>query len=905
MATISYDGQSLIVDGQRIWLISGTIDYARTPRGLWRDRIRAAKQAGLNCIMTTAVWNLHEIQPGAFDFEDDLDIGRFIEIVGEEGMYCVLRAGPYVGNGYDMGGIPAWLHDNEEIQFRQSSPIYLQSCARYIDALIKRVQKHLVTNSDHPGPIVMVQNEQEWLCHNEDEGAKYLDEITRFLRESGVNVPIINTNNLWQEATDTIDTWVGWDSLFVNSRQIHLAQPDAPRFITELRCGGVDYWNFEHDQFKSPDDLMRRMARISAGGAQFNLHMFHGGTNFGFNGGRQIGDEDRFITTSHDCDAPVSEVGFRTKKYDTTKRIAMFLNQFGNVMTHLDSDDHHTVAHTRLSVIQQSGSQGDAVFIVRNDDDAPTETMVITPDGQKLYVNLGDESAAWILLNTNLNGTAILDLTSLRPWAFLGRQMLVLYGPEGSDGLLSIDQSLINVQVPTGNTPTVFEHENISIVICNTKQIDAAYVKDNELYVGVGGFDRQDEPMPHDEFGTYHIITHEGEVTKKRHKGAVKPPSKPRISGWECAGVEKYIDGTAPRYATLDGPRSLEKCRADFGYGWYRIKIKNSKSKKANAYLPHAGDRVHMYEGGKLKEILGLGPNASLEPFSYSMKSGETDLVFLADNLGRADRGLMLGREHGIYGHLMNVSPMKLPKVETSLEPRVNPFELTGYVPYTRFGDRSQYWRYTYTVTLTKKSILHLELHDFRPRSVLIVNDEPVAVDEADGTYLRVTLKDDVLKRGKNRITLALFDEAPEDFDPSNHVKLYEVKDELTEKAKWWYARWEMPRTKDFGELPEKLPSQPMFFRTTFKTKNHDYPLMLDISGMTKGQIFLNGHNVGRYFVGTTKGEKIGPQRQYYLPEPWLNLDCENELVIFDEHGKSPAKTKLVYITEGPFKDWD
>ena len=50
MASISYDGQSLIIDGRRVWLVSGTMHYARVPRADWRDRVRAARQAGLNCL---------------------------------------------------------------------------------------------------------------------------------------------------------------------------------------------------------------------------------------------------------------------------------------------------------------------------------------------------------------------------------------------------------------------------------------------------------------------------------------------------------------------------------------------------------------------------------------------------------------------------------------------------------------------------------------------------------------------------------------------------------------------------------------------------------------------------------------------------------------------------------------
>jgi beta-galactosidase len=111
MANISHDGQSFLIDNRRIWLVSGAVHYARTPRELWRQRLRAAKQAGLNCIDTYVFWNLHEPQPGTFRFDGDADLRAFVQMIGEEGLYCILRPGPYVCSEWDFGGLPAWLHE--------------------------------------------------------------------------------------------------------------------------------------------------------------------------------------------------------------------------------------------------------------------------------------------------------------------------------------------------------------------------------------------------------------------------------------------------------------------------------------------------------------------------------------------------------------------------------------------------------------------------------------------------------------------------------------------------------------------------------------------------------------------------------------------------------------------------
>jgi beta-galactosidase len=50
----------------------------------------------------------------------------------------------------------------------------------------------------------------------------------------------------------------------------------------------------------------------------------------------------------------------------------------------------------------------------------------------------------------------------------------------------------------------------------------------------------------------------------------------------------------------------------------------------------------------------------------------------------------------------------------------------------------------------------------------------------------------------------------------------------------------------------------------------------LDVTQWEKGVVWVNGHNLGRYW-------NIGPQKQLYCPAPWLKKG-KNEIVIFDLH---------------------
>ena len=53
----------------------------------------------------------------------------------------------------------------------------------------------------------------------------------------------------------------------------------------------------------------------------------------------------------------------------------------------------------------------------------------------------------------------------------------------------------------------------------------------------------------------------------------------------------------------------------------------------------------------------------------------------------------------------------------------------------------------------------------------------------------------------------------------------------------------------------------------------------IDLSNYTKGIVWVNGHNLGRYW-------NIGPQKRLFCPATWLREGL-NEVMIFDLHETS------------------
>ena len=65
-------------------------------------------------------------------------------------------------------------------------------------------------------------------------------------------------------------------------------------------------------------------------------------------------------------------------------------------------------------------------------------------------------------------------------------------------------------------------------------------------------------------------------------------------------------------------------------------------------------------------------------------------------------------------------------------------------------------------------------------------------------------------------------------------------------------------------------------FMLTFAEGNLSKDTFIDVSNYTKGYVWVNGHNLGRYW-------NIGPQKRLYCPSSWLRQGI-NEIMIFDLH---------------------
>jgi len=305
-----------LLDGKPFQIVSGELHPARIPREYWEHRIRMAKAMGCNTIAAYVFWNYHEREPGVFDFSSgNRDLAAFIRIAQAEGMYVLLRPGPYVCAEWDFGGLPPYLLRIPDIRVRCTDQRYMEAVGRYVEQIARVVRPLLVT---HGGPVLMVQIENEYGSYGDDRA--YLEALRDMWVRAGIDVPFYTADGATPYMLDAgnIDgAAIGLDS-GTNDADFQEAarrNPHVPAFSSETYPGWLTHWG-EHWARPDTAELYAGVRYLLSHGKSFNFYVVHGGTNFGFTAGANSGGKGyEPDITSYDYDAPVNEQGRPTRKY--------------------------------------------------------------------------------------------------------------------------------------------------------------------------------------------------------------------------------------------------------------------------------------------------------------------------------------------------------------------------------------------------------------------------------------------------------------------------------------------------------------------------------------------------------------------------------------------------------------
>ncbi|XP_074580916.1 beta-galactosidase 11-like [Curcuma longa] len=267
---------------------------------MWPRLIAEAKHGGLNTVETYVFWNIHEPVEGKYDFQGNFDLVGFIKSVQKQGMFVILRMGPYIEAEWNYGGFPFWLREIENITFRTNNPPFKSYMAKFVAMIVNMLKKEKLYASQG-GPIILSQIENEY----NNVANAYKESGTRYIQWAG---------NL----AEGLQTGVPW---------VMCKEKNAPGAVISScngrNCGDTfnrsdsqtkpflwtENWTAQYRVFGDPpsqrsaEDLAFAVARFfSKNGTLVNYYMYHGGTNFGRT-------SSSFVMTRYYDEAPLDEFG--------------------------------------------------------------------------------------------------------------------------------------------------------------------------------------------------------------------------------------------------------------------------------------------------------------------------------------------------------------------------------------------------------------------------------------------------------------------------------------------------------------------------------------------------------------------------------------------------------------------
>jgi beta-galactosidase len=319
MPELQTGADGFLLDGEPFRILSGALHYFRVHPAQWQDRLRKARDMGLNAIDTYIPWNLHEPSRGSLRMADAIDLPRFLDLSAAEGLQVLLRPGPYICAEWEGGGLPSWLLAEPDIRLRTTDPCYLEAVDAYFGMLLPRLAPYLSTRG---GPVIAVQVENEYGAYGEDR--HYLDHLAGLLVRGGVDVPLFTCDQPGDLARGSIPGVLATANFGSDATRnlalLRAHQPQGPLMVTEFWNGWFDRWGGVHTTRPAADAAAELDAALSAG-ASVSFYMFHGGTNFGFTNGANDKHTYRPTVTSYDYDAPLDEAGDPTPKYTAFREV--------------------------------------------------------------------------------------------------------------------------------------------------------------------------------------------------------------------------------------------------------------------------------------------------------------------------------------------------------------------------------------------------------------------------------------------------------------------------------------------------------------------------------------------------------------------------------------------------------
>lgn len=932
---IAYDERSFMLDGKRIWLVAGEIHYFRLPRAEWRRALLRAKRAGLNTISTYVPWNYHEEQEGRINFSGDRDLAHFIDLIAGLGMYAMLRPGPYICSEWDGGGLPAWLCAGQVRRFRDDDVAFMTAVDHWFDSLLPIISSRQIMRG---GPIITVQNENEYPGGWDESMRRYMRKLNGLFVRHGIAVPIlacnvhaasetaIQINSTTVEADQYIDpAMILTYNHYTEARQIRelrVRQPDAPLIVTEYWSGAPLYWGNRLSDWPVAKDQARAACEYTAAGAQVDYYMFEGGVNFGFWGGNNI-------ATSYKAAYPVGAAGELTEKYYALHPVNLFLGQFSEqIADSIEVMDNGLVLSPGSAQLTVRCSADGAIAYL-SAPDACKEAHLRLQNGKQFKVHLGDVPACALPLGLKLFGDVTIDYSNLCLLAKDDKKRtLMLFGPAGTEGIISMNGQEVMIPVMRRNVQQT-EQSGIHIVVLDEEMAQRCWLADGNMFIGpdyVG--DRHDEEtydlcVSESTPGVFHLQK-EGrfeeipvcQITQNRRTNL-------ELSAWKQLPCAETMPVSREDWNRLSSPCSHEKLGVMQGYVWYGADYFSDCDCVERLLLTNAPNRVTVFVNGRyvgthaasrsvrMRDEYGHPVDWAFEALTVQLKKGKNVFAFLSDDLGH---NYDVPVPVGIQGPVCVGARMLEITELAELPPQPISDEAAYFLHCRDYRTNEPVAAFEMVLPCGKDQNAYLVVHGIHAWVTVEGCDVlPMTWPQAPWTMF-AQVKPWLAWRlpesdagGVRRVRI----QAPgwRKEEVLEHMAVY-IAPKAGVLTNWRWKTWEIPAEKTTGETVSEQSSRvgdplvllpvfgglrrkahrlaPAFFMAKFSMPQGEGPVFLNPGEMRKGQIFLNGRNVCRFW------QTGGTQEEYDLPRSWMKE--QNKLVVFEELGIFPQNAELSFI---------
>jgi beta-galactosidase len=921
---IDFDKKGFIVKGKRTFLVSAGLEYARIPHELWYDRLMRIKRAGFNCVEVYTIWNFHEPTDGKFNFSGDADLEAFLKMVNDLGMYSIVRVGPYYCAEWDSGGYPIWLKFKPGVRVRQHNLPFEKYVDRFFDHLLPIVLKQQI---NYGGSVILIQLENE---HPKGWGIDMPDEYFKHLQQKslamGMQVPYFFSG--LHHATDP-----AIDGAF-----------DADRPNPWL---STEFWSVWYNQYGAKpadaDIYDRRTWKIIAnGGNGYNYYMVHGGSNFGYTNN----DED---AASYDYGAAIGQAGDLRPIYYTFKRAAWFARSFEEVLQNSENKNaiyKDIVKDTALKVTARGGPAGTIVFIdnkgtkpistrlyLGDKTDTPAYLSVLPGDIYPLIHNY--KFTEHVTINWALTriyaivkqGSAITIITDAENGATLN----IDFKSDAKVSDLSASLKMIDGHIILKDTMRVAERpliyhfkagdQTVRIIAMNRQQTDHAFIDDltpqNTIISGVayaGGINTGnnsisaeiESPVTSAASKTILAYTEKGTaVFNITPVAAAIHPDTIRLNKWKFKMPVHNTFASPGNWMSSANPLPMGADGDITANAWYKTVIKVATTGKY-ALQVKGGGRGKAYIDGKpvANWLLNEGE------VSINLKKGKHLLTIFAAHDGRDKLAAYLGPidgvdSKGIFGkallkkggsYISELTGWYMAKAAKGDDKKGSPrFNASIFKKYKigedAFNLHEGYAWFHTSIPKQATQQLVLLFKSVDENAVVFINgkqvyrhtgwNQPFEIPITDSRILKNTIALDVFI--ENYSNEGGIDQAVKINTISNAQQLTGWKMKggpggFADAAKWPLLQ----------QQPGRQASYPTFYQTNFTVpqfKGYNIIWRFNPNRLGHGSVWVNGHNLGRY------PEKTAAPGMY-IPECWLKAG-NNELVIYDEDGKSPLQTTI------------